>query len=242
MTIRVATFNERGDKHGVQFPQRGRDLQHVLKNADLVGMQEWPGIEGSMAFLNEQPGWASYRPPHGPPVAWRTDTFRLLERHEHQVAAARNVLPLPGRRSHLPAIHATEVVLQRLDNGHTVTLIDGHSPAHVEIAGHRRPGARGKMYTEFCDGMAELYAAAAKRGRVFVTADWNWNYRDKPVSKFDPKAIMWEAGARACWHNRAPQHTLGRRCVDVIYSQHNGLHVTTLHTASDHRTVVVTYE
>jgi hypothetical protein len=241
--LRVATWNERGDRYGVPLAKFVHDMHHVLAACDIVGGQEIAGMPGRMTALGNAAGWAHAKPGPAPVIAWRRDRFHLVQARSELVARGRHVLPVPGRRSFLPDYHAAVVQLRDMNTDRIVTIINGHSPAHAEIRGHARPGGRARMHTEWCRNMADLFDEYQHHGRVFVTADWNWAYHHGPSkTDRDPKVIMHEVGAVSCWSGDRTIHgTLGSRCVDGIYSQHRGQTVDTIQTASDHRVVVVTY-
>lgn len=221
MTTRVLTANIQKD---VSEEAAGAALDKVLAHADLAALQEFRHDRDQM--LEDTRGWVFKRGRGGgPPVGVRVSWGRLLKTRRVVLAGSRRVDDVLGRKSTLPDCLATLAIARQHGERRKTVLISIHLPAHVEFW----PGPRRDMHTEAVRRLTRLVRRQRLLGRrVFVAGDVNWN--EMPL----PPLV-------SCWVGRKPQGTLGKRTVDVVYSDLLASDVRTFDVNSDHLAVLATY-
>ncbi len=216
-TVRIATFNTAATS---STRQGFNDVKRLLaEGPDIVALQEmssWARRERVRIRLLdcETCTWDGWMPipavQGGQPILWRSDKFTFLGRDWIEVAPETFV----GDRGAGPStMHAKYVVRVRLlDNltGRTIWILNNHFVPTVQ----RSEGGRNDMRRRvrlYARHMAGLQAVVDRirgeegGGLVFVTGDFNVNYRnDKDVQ--DPIFPYAAMGARRL---RSSYYTLG---------------------------------
>jgi endonuclease/exonuclease/phosphatase family metal-dependent hydrolase len=206
--VRIATFNTAA----TQSTRRGfNDVKALLAaGPDIVALQEmssWERRERVRTRLLDcatcqWDGWIPVPAVQGgQPILWRSDKFTFLGRDWIEVAPETFV----GERGAGPAtMHAKYVVRLRLrDNvtGRTIWILNTHFVPTVEGSNGRRNTntRRTRLYARHMAGLQAVIDRIKAReggGLVFVTGDFNVNYRKDKVAQ-DPIFPYAALGTRA---------------------------------------------
>ncbi len=207
-TVRIATFNTAA----TQSTRQGfNDVKNLLAaEPDIVALQEmssWERRERVRTRLLDcatctWDGWIPVPAVQGgQPILWRSDKFTFLGKDWIEVAPETFV----GERGAGPAtMHAKYVVRLRLrDNvtGRTIWILNTHFVPTVEGSSGRRNDnwRRTRLYARHMAGLQAVIdriKAEEGGGLVFVTGDFNVNYR-KDKSAQDPIFPYAALGTRA---------------------------------------------
>lgn len=211
-SIRVASFNA----HQHSNDRRAlAAVRAVMEECDVLGLQEFGGRERVRALRElRAEGWDFYKPTDVsatvPAIAWRTSRFALVRARAPRVAAGRAVLPVPGRRAHLPDLFGNVVILRDTLAGRRIAVGNLHAPAHVEFW----PGPRRRMYREAVRDLAR--AVVADDRPAFITGDWNWDLTSRHAL---PVRLLREHGLHPMWRGHTPARgTHGNRVIDGVFS------------------------
>ena len=207
-TVRIATFNTAATSSTRQGFNDVKDL--LAAGPDIVALQEmssWERRERVRKRLLDCADctWDGYIPvpavQGGQPVLWRSDKFTMLGRDWIEVAPETFV----GDRGAGPAtMHAKYVVRVRLlDNrtGRRIWILNNHFVPTVEGSdGSRNDNyRRTRLYARHMAGLQALVdkiRAEEGGGLVFVTGDFNVNYRKDKIAQ-DPIFPYAALGTRA---------------------------------------------
>ena len=189
-TVRIATFNTAAT---LSTRRAFRDVRALLAaGPDIVALQEmssWERRERVRTRLLdcETCAWDGWIPvpavQGGQPILWRSDKFTFLGRDWIEVAPETFV----GQRGAGPAtMHAKYVVRLRLkDNatGRTIWILNNHFVPTVQgpNGGRNENRRRIRLYARHMDGLRAVIDrihAQEGGGLVFVTGDFNVNYRN----------------------------------------------------------------
>lgn len=231
MTTRVATANV---FKGLDHKQAAHALVEVLAfMPDLGGLQEWP--TGRDSILKSAAAYDFARnDAGGGPVFWRRDRYALVRGPRAVVLARRSFVGhLTGRKSTLPTNYATLAILCDDETGGEVAVINFHLTAEVQYGGGYREDkahrARVRRHKREKRKLGRVARRQKRKGRkVYALGDGN----------YDGLRIR---GLVSCWVGQPHTGTLGKRCVDAVFSTHKSRLVTTVATGSDHRAVISDY-
>lgn len=213
-TVRIASFNTAA----TSTTRKGfRDVKNLLaEGVDIVALQEmssWARRERVRKRLLdcETCTWDGWIPvpavPGGQPILWRSDKFTFLGRDWIQVAPETFV----GDKGAGPAtMHAKYVVrLRLLDNatGRTIWVLNNHFVPTVqgENGGRNDNRRRIRLYARHMAGLQAVIDkihAEEGGGLVFVTGDFNVNYRNDKVAQDPvfPYAALGTRGFRSSFY------------------------------------------
>lgn len=207
-TVRIATFNTAAMSSTRQGFNDVKDL--LAAGTDIVALQEmssWARRERVRIRLLDcdRCKWDGWIPvpavQGGQPILWRSDKFTFLGRDWIEVAPETFV----GDRGAGPAtMHAKYVVRVRLrDNltGRTIWILNNHFVPTVEGSDGRRNSnvRRTRLYARHMTGLLgviDRIHAEEGGGLVFVTGDFNVNYRKDKIAQ-DPIFPYAALGTRA---------------------------------------------
>ena len=215
--VRIATFNTAAT---LSTRKAFRDVRDLLaEGPDIVALQEmssWERRERVRKRLLDCDGcaWDGWIPvpavPGGQPILWRSDKFTFLGRDWLEVAPETYV----GDRGAGPStMHAKYVVRLRLmDNltGRTIWILNNHFVPTVQASdgGRNDITRRTRLYARQMGGLQGIIDKIRTEeggGLVFVTGDFNVNYRKDKIVQ-DPIFPYAALGTRAL---RASYYTLG---------------------------------
>ncbi|WP_183094577.1 endonuclease/exonuclease/phosphatase family protein [Nocardioides stalactiti] len=215
--VKIASFNTAALS---STRQAFRDVKALLaEGPDIVALQEmssWERRERVRTRLLdcETCLWDGWIPvpavPGGQPILWRSDKFTFLGRDWIEVAPETYV----GDRGAGPStMHAKYVVRLRLrDNltGRTIWILNNHFVPTVQDSdgGRNENRRRTRLYGQQMAGLlgvVDKIRAEEGGGLVFITGDFNVNYRNDKVAQ-DPIFPYAALGTRAY---RASYYKLG---------------------------------
>lgn len=192
-TVRIATFNTAAMSSTREAFNDVKDL--LAQGPDIVALQEmssWERRERVRKRLLDcetclWDGWIPIQAvPGGQPILWRSDKFTLLGKDWIEVAPETYV----GERGAGPAtMHAKYVVRLRLrDNvtGRKIWILNNHLVPTVQEPDGGRNGniRRTRLYARHMAGLHAILDRIATEeggGHVFITGDFNVNYRNDKV-------------------------------------------------------------
>lgn len=244
--ITVGTFNTLKDLSAQEFREDLWKLLHTTP-VDLVGLQEVHG-PGRTAALAAQDGWGVWRPGQvGPqqqtPVLWRDSMYEYVGAGTEKYASGG--LTLPDR-------WANWVELVHKPSQRTVFLLNSHAHPHIERNGRPTNLPRTTEAFKHFDNIVKTARYLGTQGEVFVTGDFNVDYRaDRRVRHPQfPYVTLGNAHLVPCWRwtNTLPTgtHKKGNRIIDYVAHRRSN-NVGTVHTKaltdyrSDHRPILATY-
>ncbi len=213
-TVRIATFNTAAMSSTREAFNDVKDL--LAQGPDIVALQEmssWERRERVRKRLLdcETCVWDGWMPiqavPGGQPILWRSDKFTLLGKDWIEVAPETYV----GERGAGPAtMHAKYVVrLRLLDNvtGRKVWILNNHLVPTVQESDGGRNGniRRTRLYARHMAGLHSILDRIATEeggGHVFITGDFNVNYRKDKVAQdpIFPYAALGTRGFRSSYY------------------------------------------
>jgi hypothetical protein len=240
--LRLATVNLRQTLTPRQAQLHlGRVLEH---GPAAVAVQE----RGAATLGTLPPG---YRAAGGPrPVLLDRHQLRLRDTVVLELAPGRQVAKLPGRRARLGPTTARLVLVERLEDGAELALLNVHLPAAVETDGRPRyslTSARQDQHREALHALSTVcLALRAARLDPFVLGDLNVHARADLERRHPvmPVQQLGRVGLRSCWQGNLPSPlvgTLGRRLVDGVWSLDTAREVLRVPGPSDHDGVLVVY-
>ncbi|KAA1421072.1 hypothetical protein F0U44_01740 [Nocardioides humilatus] len=268
-TVRIATFNTAAMSSTRQGFNDVKNL--IAQGPDIVALQEmssWERREKVRKRLLdcETCTWDGWIPvpavQGGQPILWRSDKFTFLGRDWLEVAPETFV----GARGAGPStMHAKYVVRVRLlDNltGRTIWILNTHFVPTVQApdGGRNANRRRTRLYALH---MANLQAVVDKvrneegGGLVFVTGDFNVNYRNDKVVQdpIFPFAAMGSQAMRASYYKLGEPATgthvlpsgFDKRLIDyVLYKPTRRVIATGQRVVtglnSDHRPLIVDFK
>lgn len=196
-TVRIATFNTAATS---TTRQGFNDVKNLLAaGPDIVALQEmssWERRERVRTRLLdcETCLWDGWIPvpavQGGQPILWRSDKFTLLGRDWIEVAPETYV----GERGAGPStMHAKYVVRVRLlDNatGRVLWILNNHFVPTVQDSdgGRNSNFRRTRLYGQQMNGLlgvVDQVRSQERRGLIFITGDFNVNYRNDKIAQ-DP--------------------------------------------------------
>lgn len=196
-SVQIASFNTAATS---ATWQAFRDVKRLLESGpDIVALQEmssWERRERVRKRLLDctDCAWDGWMPvpavPGGTPILWRSDKFTFLGRDWIQVAPETYV----GDRGAGPrTMHPKYVVRLRLkDNltGRTIWILNNHFVPTVQSSdgGRNSNVRRTRLYARHMDGLLAIIDKIRTEeggGLVFVTGDFNVNYRNDKIAQ-DP--------------------------------------------------------
>ncbi len=196
-TVRIASFNTAA----MSSTRQGfNDVKRLLASGtDIVALQEmssWARREKVRTRLLdcETCGWDGWIPipaiQGGQPILWRSDKFTLLGRDWIEVAPETYVGPKGAGPSTMRAKFVVRVRLLDNATGRTIWILNNHFVPTVQgpDGGRNDNRRRIRLYERHMRGLLAVMDKVATQeggGLVFVTGDFNVNYRNDKV-KQDP--------------------------------------------------------
>lgn len=267
--VRIASFNTAATSSTRRAFQ---DVKSLLgQGPDIVALQEmssWERRERVRKRLLDCDTclWDGWLPvpavPGGTPILWRSDKFTFLGRDWLEVAPETYV----GDRGAGPStMHAKYVVRVRLlDNvtGRTIWILNNHFPPTVQGSdgGRNDLRRRTRLYARQMAGLQAIIDRIKTEeggGQVFVTGDFNVNYRNDKVAQdpIFPYVAMGTRGYRASYYALGEPATgthklsngFDKRLIDYVHFRPTrkviaqGQRIVT-GMNSDHRPVIVDFK
>lgn len=264
-SLRVVTYNVSAD---VRIRRTVSDLQSIIDNQapDVIALQEmssWDRRQAVRAAFVDCEGclYDTYMPtaavPGGQPILFRRDKYTLLGSGMRQVTEDTYVGSTGAGPSTIHAKWITWVWLQDLATGRRFYVLNNHFVPTVQApdGGTNDMTRRLGIYRKNMEGLVALIQElrAATGGLVFVTGDFNVNYRGDVVAKAPifPYVSLGSIGVTSSYQNvEVPEigtHVLpngfDKRLIDYVFSLHrrgvasNALQIL-LGLSSDHRPLV----
>lgn len=251
-TLTVGSYNVY--KHA-PFSEFVDDLTRLVHtNTDLIGLQECKG-EQRRGSLETLPGWGVFQPDDNQaakdPIIWREARFNYLGEGSELVAKG-----FSGGGRFLPRRYLNWVELEDRVTGRTVYLINTHVHASIERNGKPKWWRlRTRQAFRHIEALRDLARWLGTQGEVFVTGDFNIDYRDDRRVRHPQFPYVALKGARLvpCWawqRVAAHKETHGHknRLIDYVYHRRSP-HVspvkarilTSSRYDSDHNPVLATY-
>ena len=196
-TVRIATFNTAATS---TTRQGFNDVKNLLAaGPDIVALQEmssWKKREKVRIRLLdcETCAWDGWIPvpavQGGLPILWRSDKFTMLGRDWIQVAPETYVGPKGAGPSTMNAKYIVRVRLRDKLTGRTIWILNTHFVPTVQgpDGGRNSNTKRIQLYKKHMAGLQGVMDKVATEeggGLVFVTGDFNVNYRNDKVRQ-DP--------------------------------------------------------
>lgn len=266
--LRIVTYNVSAD---VKVQRTIDDLTSIITNQapDVISLQEmssWERRQAVRANFVDCEGclYDTFMPtaavPGGQPILFRRDKYALLGTGMRQVTEDTYV----GSRGAGPStIHAkwiTWVYLRDLATGRQVYVLNNHFVPTVQASsgGTNDQTRRLAIYRKNMQGLVALIEEirSTTGGLVFVTGDFNVNYRGDVVkqARIFPYAALGSIGVTSSYQNvYVPEigtHILNngydKRLIDYVFSMHrrgmapDALQILT-GLSSDHRPLVSDY-
>lgn len=268
-TVRIATFNTAATSTTRQGFRDVRDL--LAQGPDIVALQEmssWERRERVRKRLLDCASclWDGWIPvpavPGGQPILWRSDKFTFLGRDWIEVAPDTYV----GARGAGPStMHAKYVVRVRLlDNltGRTVWILNTHFVPTVQGSDGGRNDLRRRtdLYARHMaglQGVIDRVRNAEGGGLVFVTGDFNVNYRNDRTAQdpIFPYVALGTRGLRSSYAQLGEPATgthvldngFDKRLIDYVFYKQNRRVTATAQRivtgmTSDHRPLIVDFK
>ena len=266
-SLRIATYNVSA---GLPVGRTVRDLREIVKDSpDVIALQEmasWKRRQAvrqafvdcdTCAYDAHVPGPAV---PGGTPILYRSDKYTLLEKGSEKVTEDTRV----GERGAGPStIRAKWVNWVRLRDNATqrqVYVLNNHFVPTVQ-AGDGGPNGQRKrveIYRKHMAGLVGIIDRVRKAtgGTVFVTGDFNVNYRNDSVKQATifPYHALGAIGVRSSFQNvsvpKEGTHVLAngysKRLIDYVLnlerrSVRSDDHRIIFGLGSDHRPLVAGY-
>jgi endonuclease/exonuclease/phosphatase (EEP) superfamily protein YafD len=196
-TVRIASFNTAA----MSSTRQGfNDVKSLLAaGTDIVALQEmssWARREKVRTRLLdcETCTWDGWIPvpavQGGQPILWRSDKFTLLGRDWIEVAPETYVGPRGAGPSTMHAKYVVRVRLLDKATGRTIWILNNHFVPTVQSSdgGRNDQRKRIQLYAKHMAGLQAVMDKVANEeggGLVFITGDFNVNYRKDKV-KQDP--------------------------------------------------------
>ncbi len=196
-TVRIATFNAAATS---SVREGFNDVKSLLSSGpDIVALQEmssWKKREKVRIQLLdcETCQWDGWIPvpavQGGLPILWRSDKFTMLGHDWVQVAPKTYVGPKGAGPSTMNAKFIVRVRLRDNATGRTIWVLNTHFVPTVQgsSGGRNANHKRVQLYKKHMTGLQNVMDRVAHEeggGLVFVTGDFNVNYRNDKV-KQDP--------------------------------------------------------
>lgn len=185
--INIVTYNAR---HDVRPATTVGEVRALARRSDVITLQEMSsgqkraGIRRSLVACRGC-RWGAYMPqpavPGGTPILFRKRQYRLERAGTRQVSEPTKVGGSGAGPSTVRAKFINFVRLTERRTGRTVWVLNNHTVASVQGDGgrpNRKNRARLRLYRQHMDGLgAMVQRFRRKGGLVFVTGDFNVNYR-----------------------------------------------------------------
>jgi endonuclease/exonuclease/phosphatase family metal-dependent hydrolase len=238
-TVRIASFNTAA----TSSTRKGfRDVRALLASGpDIVALQEmssWQRRERVRKRLLDCASctWDGWIPvpavQGGQPILWRSDKFTLLGRDWIEVAPETFVGDRGAGPSTMHAKYVVRVRLQDNVSGRTIWILNNHFVPTVEGKNGRRNDnfRRTRLYARHMAGLQAVIdkiRAEEGGGLVFVTGDFNVNYRKDKIAEdpIFPYAALATRGLHSSYFKlgepKIGTHTLSngfdKRLIDYVH-------------------------
>ncbi|UMG93204.1 endonuclease/exonuclease/phosphatase family protein [Nocardioides sp. TF02-7] len=204
-SLRIVTFNTAA---GVGPAKAMADLRTVLaQEPDVVALQEMSSWKKRKRVIDQvicgengvdrgaevpttcaYAGWVPIPAVQGGlPILWRKDKFQLMG-HDWVLAAPETYVGARGAGpSTMHAKYVVRVRLKDLATGRNIWILNTHFvPTVQKSSGGRNANKRRiALYSKHMTSLASMVAGLRTKGLVFVTGDFNVNYRKDKVAR-DP--------------------------------------------------------
>lgn len=266
-TLRVVTYNVSAD---VSVRKTVRDLEQITSEApDVIALQEmssWKRRQAvRAAYVDcETCMYDAWIPvpavPGGQPILYRSDRYTLIGYGMRQVTKDTYVGPRGAGPSTMRARWITWVRLRDIATGRQVYVLNNHFVPTVQASdgGPNHQRKRVRLYRKHMEALVAMIqeVKATTGGTVFVTGDFNVNYRGDSVvqAPMFPYAALGAIGVTSTYQNLwVPEegtHVLGngfsKRLIDYVFNRKarsvspQSQHII-FGLSSDHRPLVADY-
>lgn len=220
--VRIASFNTAAMS---STGEAMADIRAVLaQQPDIVALQEMSSWERRKRVINRiicgengvdggakvpttcaYAGWVPIPAvPGGTPILWRKDKFRLIGHDWVQVTPETFVGDKGAGPRVMNAKYVVRVRLQDLTTGRQVWVLNNHFVPTVQSpeGGRNSNKRRTDLYARHMAALQTMATELRRRGLVFLTGDFNVNYRtDKVVQDpVFPYAGLGSVGMRASYY------------------------------------------
>lgn len=263
--LRIVTYNVSAD---VRVKRTVEDLTSIIDNQapDVISLQEmssWKRRQAVREHFVDCEGclYDTYMPtaavPGGQPILYRRDKYSLLGTGMRKVTEDTYVGDKGAGPSTIHAKWITWVWLRDLATGRQVYVLNNHFVPTVQASdgGTNNMTRRLEIYRKNMEGLIALIREiqATTGGLVFVTGDFNVNYRGDVVAKAPifPYVALGSVGVTSSYQNvEVPEtgtHILDngfdKRLIDYVFNLHRrGVASDALQIimglSSDHRPLV----
>lgn len=265
--LNIATYNV---SFQAKVSKTAADVRGIAdEGADIIALQEMSSAKrrkavrkaliscGDCTFDGYIPGSAV---PGGTPILYRKDRFELLNSGTVKLTEDTYVGPKGSGPSTIRAKYANWVQLRETTTRRKVTLINNHFVPTVQTGdgGPNDNKKRVELYRKHMNGLTALSEDLRKAngGLVFMTGDFNVNYRGDKVVKAPmfPYHALGQIGLQSSFQRisepKEGTHVLAngfsKRLIDYVFSMERRSLRPDSHTilrgySSDHRPVVVKF-
>jgi endonuclease/exonuclease/phosphatase (EEP) superfamily protein YafD len=265
--VRMVTYNIRSKLHDRPVVA---DLRRLARSgADVLALQEMGSAKRRQAVREAlvdcgSCGWGAFMPQEAPrgatPILYRTDVLRLVDAHSRLATEAAMVGAAGAGPRRMTAKYVNWVHLRVKGTGRDVYVVNNHTVPTVQARDgkpNKKFPRRVALYREHMQVLGKVVERLSRDGAVFVTGDFNVNYRrDRVVhARIFPYHVLGSRGLRASYASlgmpRRGTHSRANggdtRLIDYVYFTPRGW-LTPQRQAvlrgfsSDHRPLSVTFQ
>lgn len=267
VNVRMVTYNIRSKLHDRPVVA---DLRRLARGgADVLALQEMGSAKRRQAVREAlvdcaRCSWAAFMPQEAPrgatPILYRTDVLKLVAAHSKLATEAAMVGQAGAGPRRMTAKYVNWVHLRVRGTDRDVFVVNNHTVPSVQDR-HGEPNRkypkRVKLYRKHMQVLGKVVERLSQDGAVFVTGDFNVNYRrDRVVqARIFPYHVLGSRGLRASYAplgmprrgTHARPHAGDTRLIDYVYFSPRGWLAPRRQAvlrgfSSDHRPLSVTFQ
>ena len=261
-TVKIASYNTQFGRSPDAVVREVRRLG--AEGADIIALQEMGSPKRRQAVRDRLVNcgycvWDAFmtnlREQNATPILYRSSQFRLLATGAEKVSNRTFVGGAGAGPSTLKAKYVVWVHLRHLASGQHLYVLNNHAVASVQGPGggrNKRAPKRLALYRDHMHGLTSLIEELPSASAVFVTGDFNVNYRRDAIVRdsmfpfHNLSQVDVAASYRSLGQPKVGTHGSGDRLIDYVHHRRQ-VDVTPRSQSilrgygSDHRPVMVGY-